>query len=243
MKKNGSRDADDRLQDLPDWLEEFTDNLGGHTNARVPSHVSQDSDSERATKEAERPRKHSIFTHFTEDRNCEVCLRTKITKPPCRRRTGEAVLRAEKFGDPITVDHKVLNEESESTKNHRHAVVVQDLATQWISLIHEKTKTSQQTEESLKKFLEPYQKPGGMYTGNSLEFGENLVKIHRGITERLHFIDSRPTELPKRAVRRVKEGTSAALLQSGSDEKGGLIKTSQETEKSLRKFLEPTEKP
>ena len=41
-------------------------------NARVPSHVSQDSDSERATKAAERPKKHSIFTHFPKDRNCEL---------------------------------------------------------------------------------------------------------------------------------------------------------------------------
>ena len=32
----------------------------------------------------------------------------------------------------ITADHKVLSEESESRKNHRYAVVVQDLATQWL---------------------------------------------------------------------------------------------------------------
>ena len=34
-----------------------------------------------------------------------------MTKAPCRRRTGEALPRAEKFGDLITVDHKGLNEE------------------------------------------------------------------------------------------------------------------------------------
>ena len=37
-----------------------------------------------------------------------------------------------KFGDLITADHRVLNEGSESRNNHRYAVVVQDLATQWI---------------------------------------------------------------------------------------------------------------
>ena len=44
-------------------------------------------------------RKHSIYTHFLKDRNCDVCLRTKITRASCRSRTGEAPLRAEKFGD------------------------------------------------------------------------------------------------------------------------------------------------
>ena len=76
--------------------------------------------------------KHSVCTHFPKDRNCESCQRTNITRAPCRRRNGGAVPRAEKFGDLITADHKVLSENCESRNNHRHAVVVQDLATQWI---------------------------------------------------------------------------------------------------------------
>ena len=61
-----------------------------------------------------------------------VCLRTKMARAPCRRRTGEALTRGEKFGDLITGDYKVLNEDGESRNNHRYAVVFQDLATQWI---------------------------------------------------------------------------------------------------------------
>ena len=76
--------------------------------------------------------KHSIYTHFPKDRNCEICQRTKITRAPCRRRNGGAVLRAENFGDLITADHKVLSESCESRNNHRYAIVVLDLATQWI---------------------------------------------------------------------------------------------------------------
>ena len=74
--------------------------------------------------------KHSVFTHFPEDPNCEICQRTKITRAPCRRRIGEAVPRAEKFGDLNTTDHKVLSESCASRNNHRYAIVVQDLATQ-----------------------------------------------------------------------------------------------------------------
>ena len=39
---------------------------------------------------------------------------------------------AENFGDLITTDHKVLNEEGVSRNNHRCTVVFQDLASQWI---------------------------------------------------------------------------------------------------------------
>ena len=49
-----------------------------------------------------------IFTHFSKDRNCEVCKRTKTTRAPCRRRIGGAVPRAEFFGDLITTDHKIM---------------------------------------------------------------------------------------------------------------------------------------
>ena len=101
--------------------------------------------------------KRSIFTHFPKDRNCEICQRTKITRAPCRRRIGGAVLRAEKFGDLITADHKVLSEGRESRNNHRYAIVVQDVATQWIQSYPCKIKTSVETHRSLQKFLEPEQ--------------------------------------------------------------------------------------
>ena len=65
-----------------------------------------------------------------------------IVAVPCRRRTGGAVLRAENFGDLMTADHKDLSESCESRNNHRYAVVVQDLATQWIQAYPCKTKTT-----------------------------------------------------------------------------------------------------
>ena len=60
-----------------------------------------------------------------------------MTKAPCRRRTGDAVPRASEVGDLITA--------GESRNNHRYAVVVQDLSTQWIHSYSCKNKTSQET--------------------------------------------------------------------------------------------------
>ena len=117
----------------------------------------------------------------------------------------------------ITADHKVLSNNCESRNNHRYAVVVQDLATQWIQSYPCKTKTSHETQRSWQKFLEPERKPKVIYTDNSLEFGkacEDLSWNH--CTSAPHR--SETYGFAERAVRRVKEGTSAVLLQSGLDE-------------------------
>ena len=110
-----------------------------------------------------------------------------MARAPCRRRTGDSVPRAKKFGDLITADHKVLSEGCESRNNHRYSVVVQDLATQWIQSYPRKTKTSQETERSLRKFLEPSEKPKVLYTDNSLEFGKSCEDLSRTKSERRYF--------------------------------------------------------
>ena len=66
------------------------------------------------------------------------------------------------------------------------------------------------------KFLGPKRKPKVIYTDNSLEFGkvcEDLFWNHCTSTHR-----SETNGIAERAVRRVKEGTSAVLLQSGLNE-------------------------
>ena len=78
--------------------------------------------------------------------------------------------------------------------------------------IRAKQKTSQETQRSLQKFLEPERKPTVIYTDNSLEFGkacEDLSWNH--CTSTPHR--SETNGIAERAVRRVKEGTSAVLLQ------------------------------
>ena len=206
--------------EIPEWLQEFRGNL---VVDRVPEHRDSHASSsneislEPTFKRREDLGKHSVYTHFTKDRNCEICKRTKITMAPCRRRNSGAVLRAENFGDLITADHKVLNEGCESRNNHRYAVVVQDLATQLIQAYPCKTKTSQETHRSLQKFLEPDRNPTVIYTDNSLEFGKACEDVSSNhCTSTSHR--SETNGIAERAVRRVKEDTSAVLLQSGLDE-------------------------
>ena len=93
-------------------------------------------------------------------------------------------------------------------------VVVQDLATQWIQSYPCETKTSKETQKSLMKFLEPTRKPKVTCTNNYLKIGkcwEELSWNHCSSTPHR----SETNGIAERAVRRVKEGTSAVLLQSG----------------------------
>ena len=161
--------------------------------------------------------KHSVYTHFPKDRNCEICQRKKLQGPRAEDALAEPHLVQKILVTLITADNKVLSEGCESRNNHRYASVVQDLATQWIQWYPCKTKTSQETQRSLQKFLEPDRKPEVIYTDNSLEFGkacEDLSWNH--CTSTPHR--SETNGIAEREVRRVKEGTSAVLLQSGLDE-------------------------
>ena len=149
-----------------------------------------------------------------------ISPKTEIAKSvngPWRRCNCEAVPRAAHYGELITTDHKVLSDNFESRNNHRYAVVVHDLATQWIQAYPcKKQKTSQETQRSLQKFLEPDRNPKVIYTDNSLEFGkacEELSWNHCMSTP--HRSETNGTA--ERAVRSVKEGTSCCIVAIGSE--------------------------
>ena len=67
------------------------------------------------------------------------------------------------------------------------------------------------------KFLEPTRKPKVIYTDNSLEFGKSCEDISwNPCASTPHR--SQTNGIAERAIRRVTEGTSAVLLQSGLNE-------------------------
>ena len=95
--------------------------------------------------------------------------------------------------------------------------MAQDLVTQWIQSYPCKAKTSKETERNLQKFLEPSRKPKVVYTDIPWEFGtacEDLSWNHCTST----LTVQKQMAFALRAVRRIKERTSAVLLQSGPDE-------------------------
>ena len=107
--------------EIPEWLQEFREIL---VDDEIPAHGDSHASSSHelslgpTSMRSEDLGKHSVYTHFPKDRNCQICQRTKITRAPCRRRNDGAVPRAESFGDLITADYKVLSENCESRNNH-----------------------------------------------------------------------------------------------------------------------------
>ena len=123
-KKPQTERRDSLYSEIPEWLQEFKENL---VDDEIPEHgdshasSSHEASLEPIFKRREDLGKHSVYTHFPKDRNGEICQRTKITRAPCRRRNGGAVPRAENFGDLITADRKVPSDSCESRNNHRYA--------------------------------------------------------------------------------------------------------------------------
>ena len=184
--------------DIPEWLleEEVREKL---VDDRVPEH--RDSHASSSHEPSLEPMRsvdlvNTMFIlSFRKDRNYEICQRTKITRAPCRRRIGGAVPRAENFGDLITADHKVLSEGCESRNNHRYAVVVQDLATQWIQSYPCKTKQLFRKHWGACKSSWSRIKSQKSFT---LTIPRNLakpVKIFHGIIARRHHTDRKQVGL------------------------------------------------
>ena len=148
--------------------------------------------------------KHSVYTHFPKDRNCEICQKTKITRAPCRRRIGGAVPRAENFGDLITADHKVLSE----VVNLAKIVDMQSWCRTWppngSSRIRAKQKLLRKHREACKSSWSQI----GSLKSFTLTIPWNLaklVKISPGIIARLHHIDRRLMELLKEQCAELKK--------------------------------------
>ena len=78
-----SADSGRASSEIPEWLQEFKENV---VDDEVPEHryshasSSHEASLEPTIKRREKLGKHSVYTHFPKDRNCEVCQRTKITR-------------------------------------------------------------------------------------------------------------------------------------------------------------------
>ena len=141
----------------------------------------------------------TMFLYFflQKVRIVKFCKLTKTTRGPCRNRPdarGDCFHLPQIFGDAITADPEVLNDENESRLQHRFAVAVQDpFFLSDPKLPNEKRK----------------------YAGNDVCVPPD---------EKTRFYSYRnPQEFirAEKAVHRVKEGTSLLLVPLALSESGG----------------------
>ena len=163
---------------------------------------------------------HNMFTHFPKDPNCRVCQLTKTTRARVTTKAEKApddLPQPKQFADAITADHAILNEEDTSRDGDQIVLVIQDGYTKWLQSIPCKTKSAHETRLGILNFLGPQLKAKHAYTDNSKEFikcFEDLGIPHDTCTPHRHETNG----VVERAVRRVKEGTSSAMVQSGMAE-------------------------
>ena len=69
---------------------------------------------------------HNVFTHFPKCENCEICRDHKTHRAYCRNKAGQAsnLPTPTKFGEMLTADHKILNEDDESRSGDRVVCII-----------------------------------------------------------------------------------------------------------------------
>ena len=87
-EKDIKRASDDRSRDLPESLEEFTENLEV-TEVPAPAHISNDSDSERPRKVALKKLKFTLVVD--NDRQCTMYIHTQLPTVPQSRSSAVSV--------------------------------------------------------------------------------------------------------------------------------------------------------
>ena len=75
--------------------------------------------------------KHNVFTHFPKDPNCEICRKSKAMKTRCSRKDLDAVKpdslpKPTAFGQFISADHAIFNENHQSRQHDTVALIIQD---------------------------------------------------------------------------------------------------------------------
>ena len=205
--------------EIPEWLQEFREKV---VDDEIPlqggSHASSSHEAslEPTTKRRQDLGKHSVYTHFPQDRNCEICKRTKITRAPCRGRNGEAVLRALNFGDLITADHKVLSDKLRLSKQS-------SICSRGAGSSHSMDPGVSVQNQNFTRNPEKIAKVLGTREETKSHLHWQFVGIRACEDLPWNYCTSTPhrsetTGIAERAVRRVKEGTTAVLLQSGLNE-------------------------
>ena len=216
--KKTNRNEDHELEqrdpfcsDIREWLQEFRENL---VDDRVPEHRNSHASSSHELSSEPAPTRrvglgrHSVHTYFPKDRNWEISQRTKTTRAPCRRQKR------------LVIWLRQITEFSVKVVNLEKIIDMQSWCKTWTPNGPSRTRARQTLLKKPEGACKSFWNRIGSLKSFTLTFPwilARLLKIFPGIIVRRHHTET--NGIAERAVRRVKESTSAVLLQSGLDEK------------------------
>ena len=144
--------------------------------------------------------------------------------PTARGNTKNEVVEAKSLDEELLSfvtgaegDTQVSSVPNQEKSGHKNALIVQVVFMNWIQSYPMKTKETSETMSCLERFFSLSQKPKRIDTDNSKEFIKACQDLQwNRDTSTTHR--SETNGVAKRAVRRVKEGTAVALVQSALPE-------------------------
>ena len=116
--------------------------------------------------------KHNIFIHFPKDPNCPVCNETRIQRARCAEKTEhepEDLPEPKKFGDALTADHAIVNEDDRERDRDKVALVILDKFSRWLQSFPCPNKSAKETIKAFQQFLGPQLKAKHVFSDNSGE--------------------------------------------------------------------------
>ena len=146
-----------------------------------------------------------MVTHFPNYPNWEICKRDKDHKGSLQntheqRHTLRRTVRRLDYRRP-----QVPNEEGESRNNHRHAIIVLDLATQRTPVQHTQNKNFTRDDEKLTEVPES-QSNSEKNTHTHTQFGQACEDLGLGIMVRQLLTDLRHVALQSDQCARLTKG-------------------------------------
>ena len=145
------------------------------------------------------------------------CQRAKLTAKPCPRRHRPEEMRAFNFGEIVTADHIIINEDDAGLRGERTALVIKDRGTKWMECHPLPDKSASVAIQALSHFEGGKSVVEKFYSDNAPELisaAEHMGWTHETATP------GRPATngVAERAVRSVLEGSHATLSHAGLGE-------------------------
>ena len=179
--------------EIREWLQENREHfVDDEVPERRDSHASSSHEVslEPIFKRREDLGKHCVYTHFPEDRNFEICQRTKITRATVQKTYWQSRTSCRNFWWLDNSRSQSSQWKCESRNNHRYAISVQIWPPNESSRIRAKHKLHRKHKEACKSSWSQI----GNLKSFTLKISWNLskpVKIFPGIIVRQHHTDQK----------------------------------------------------
>ena len=155
-----------------------------------------------------------LFTHRPKNLFCETCVRSKMQAPQARRRHGSSSVDAKAFGDHVTADHVISNDETYGFKGEWNALVVKDVFTQFRYFYPSARQDADSCVRAFQHFTKPDDHVGIFYSDNSGEIAAAVKSMDwRHVLSQPYV--SQSSGVIEREIRTILEGARANLFQSG----------------------------